>query len=280
MEKQHKQQVKEGERFEFGKNWRSFLQTLTDEKISNAEASLKQMLNVDNLIGKTFLDIGCGSGLFSLAAHNLGAEVYSFDFDADSTNCARYLCEKYNKSENWIIKEASVLDDNFMQTLGKFDIVYSWGVLHHTGSQWKAIENAANCCKTNGVLFIALYNDQGFRSKIWLKVKQFYNKSSFHRFVIKTVYYPYFILLNIAFDIVQLRNPLELYRTYKKNRGMSIINDWKDWLGGLPFEVSSPEQVFDFLKVKNFNLVKLKTTTSMGCNEFVFQRINDLGSNI
>ena len=130
MEKQHKQQVKEGERFEFGKNWRSFLQTLTDEKISNAEASLKQMLNVDNLIGKTFLDIGCGSGLFSLAAHNLGAEVYSFDFDADSTNCARYLCEKYNKSENWIIKEASVLDDNFMQTLGKFDIVYSLSLIH------------------------------------------------------------------------------------------------------------------------------------------------------
>ena len=88
-------EVARGERFEFGKNWGRFLAVLNDERISEAEASLKSMLKVEGLTGKSFLDIGSGSGLFSLAARRLGARVHSFDYDPQSVACTAELKRRY-----------------------------------------------------------------------------------------------------------------------------------------------------------------------------------------
>jgi 2-polyprenyl-6-hydroxyphenyl methylase/3-demethylubiquinone-9 3-methyltransferase len=122
-EQEHKIQVKKGERFEFGKNWRAFLSTLTDEKIENAKKSLVEMLGYNDLTGKTFLDVGCGSGLFSLVAMKLGATVHSFDFDPDSVKCAQVLKDKYFPEGKWTIQEGSVLDKEFIRSLGKYDSI-------------------------------------------------------------------------------------------------------------------------------------------------------------
>lgn len=134
MNENHKEQVAAGERFEFGENWSRFLQVLDDDRIHEAKNSLKLMLGVESLEGKTFLDIGSGSGLFSLAARSLGAKVTSFDFDPKSVACAIELKKRYfDGDKEWVISEGSVLDGEFIEGLGQYDIVYSWGVLHHTG---------------------------------------------------------------------------------------------------------------------------------------------------
>ena len=100
------------------------------------------MLEMDDLTGKTFLDIGSGSGLFSLAARRLGAKVHSFDFDSNSYGCTMELRKRYFDGDgNWKVEQGSALDRNYIESLGKFDIVYSWGVLHHTGAMWTALEN-------------------------------------------------------------------------------------------------------------------------------------------
>jgi 2-polyprenyl-3-methyl-5-hydroxy-6-metoxy-1,4-benzoquinol methylase len=131
---QFKQEIKEKKRFQFGKNWKSFLRNLDDQKIENSKISLLNFLELSNLNGKIFLDVGSGSGLSSLSAKNSGAKVFSFDFDTQSVECTKFIKDKYfnGKSEDWVVEQGSALDENYLNSLPKFDIVYSWGVLHQT----------------------------------------------------------------------------------------------------------------------------------------------------
>ena len=174
---QHAAEIASGERFAFGKNWAAFLADLDDSRIAAAENSLRQMLDVENLRGRSFLDIGSGSGLFSLAARRLGAKVQSFDYDPASVACTRELKTRYYpQDDDWTIGSGSVLDPDYMNSLPMFDIVYSWGVLHHTGQMWLALEHAGRLVDEGGKLFIAIYNDQGTASRRWRSLKSAYNR--------------------------------------------------------------------------------------------------------
>lgn len=267
-------EVKKGDRFEFGKNWLSFLSTLTDERIRIAENSIKDMLRIENLKGKTFLDIGSGSGLFSLSARNLGASVHSFDYDPASVACTQTLRSRYFPNDfNWVIEEGSVLDEGFLKSLGTFDIVYSWGVLHHTGNMWSAIENAVSLVSKNGVLFVAIYNDQGRLSRFWKKVKELYCSGLLGKATISCIFIPYYFSRTLLFSVLRREN---IFSGYKKDRGMSITHDWFDWLGGLPFEVATVDEIFHFIQGKGFLLRNIKTANGGLCNnQFVFVRESD-----
>lgn len=263
-------EIEDGERFSFGGNWKRFLTTLDDERINEADSSLKNMLETTDLKGLHFLDIGSGSGLFSLAARRLGAHVESFDFDPQSVACTTHLRERYFKNDSeWTVKQGSVLDQNFMNQLAPADIVYSWGVLHHTGSMWEALANAANLVKPGGKLFIAIYNDQGGKSRRWHLIKKTYNKYAFMR--------PLLLVYGLirSWTLASIRDllngkPFETWIKYKKDRGMSAWYDVIDWIGGYPFEVATPDAIFDFYKGRGFTLTKIVTRQGYGCNEFVF----------
>lgn len=271
----HSQEVMTGQRFEFGKNWARFLSVLNNERIVEAEKSLTEMLECADLKHKRFLDAGSGSGLFSLSARRLGAKVHSFDYDPQSVACTMALKRRYYPDDSeWTIEKGSALDIEYMQSLGEFDIVYSWGVLHHTGNLWKALENITLPVRNNGLLYIAIYNDKGFISQFWHRVKKAYCANSFGKIWIPMVFIPIFWLEGLVIDIIKLENPYKRYGEYKKERGMSIFHDWFDWLGGYPYEVAKPEEIFEFYIRQGFSLQKLKTTNSIGNNEYVFKKIS------
>lgn len=265
------EQVRSGARFEFGKNWKAFLAGLTDDRIREAESALKEILGSD-LREKRFLDAGSGSGLSSLAARRLGAQVVSFDYDPDSVACTEELKRRFFPNDpNWKIRRGSVLDADFLRDIGRFDIVYSWGVLHHTGDMWTALERVTIPVRVGGTLFIAIYNDQGTKSRFWKRVKQFYCANAAGKALTCAVFVPLYVTQGAVADFRQRRNPFLRYRT-PTARGMSVVRDWFDWLGGLPFEVASPEALIGFFDARGFELVKLKTTTSLGNNQLVFSR--------
>ena len=264
--------------FAFGENWQNFLRILSDEHILEAERALSAFLNNHNLNGKLFLDIGSGSGLHSLAARRLGAAVCSFDHDAQSVACTEELKRRYFLNDKqWTIQQGSILDDGFIDQLGEFDICYAWGVLHHTGALWQALDRAQRPVRQGGLLFVAIYNDQGFISLIWRTVKRFYCSGRLGRAMMSLIFYPIFFLSGLVIDLVHLRNPVIRYREHKKYRGMSLVHDWRDWLGGYPFEPARPETIISFYKNLGFELVRFEPTGhGFGNNQFLFQRVNTL----
>ncbi|MDX6612680.1 MAG: hypothetical protein QOD75_1866 [Blastocatellia bacterium] len=273
----HAIEIASGARFEFGKNWARFLGDLNDRRIARAEESLREMLETDDLSGKAFLDIGSGSGLFSLAARRLGARVHSLDYDPHSVACARELRSRYFAGDqDWIIEEGSALDEEYIKSLGSFDVVYSWGVLHHTGEMWRALANAQLPVKVGGKLFIAIYNDMGSKSSRWSWIKKTYNE------IPRFMKIPFALVVMAPEEMkavlrsLMLLNPTEyLHRwtRYDTNRGMSRWRDIIDWVGGYPYEVAKPEELFNFYRERGFTLTTMKCGgVGLGCNELVFLR--------
>ena len=231
-----------------------------------AERSLSEIFG--SISGQSFLDIGSGSGLFSLAARRLGADVVSFDYDPESVRCAEKMRDHYRPEDGeWQIIQGSVLDREFMESLGQFELVYSYGVLHHTGQMWDALGLACERTVPGGRLFLALYNDQGRFSKYWRAIKRAYNQAPMLRRLLVAAVLAKQVPQAVATDLARGSTPFAGYRS--KDRGMSIWHDWIDWIGGYPFEVAQPGEVFSFLRDRGLHITEMRTTPGSGNNEYL-----------
>jgi 2-polyprenyl-6-hydroxyphenyl methylase/3-demethylubiquinone-9 3-methyltransferase len=251
--------------FSFGKNWSKYLDTVSDSDVKSAEQDITRWLGEAYVKDKTVIDIGSGSGIHSLAFYRLGAKsVLSVDFDPYSVQATKTLWNKTSQPGNWVVEHGSILDGDYIKSLGQFSIVYSWGVLHHTGSMWKAIENAFSLVAPGGKLWISLYQ-KGPRYEKDLALKQKYNRSSIpgkrlmeYRRIGK------FMLSRLR----RLQSPF--IWNQRVGRGMNVYHDVVDWLGGLPYETASEDDVVRFARKRKFILERLKVSSEGGCSVYIF----------
>lgn len=265
--------TKEGQ-FSFGENWKSYLELFSEERLEEAKKSIVDLTGRSSLEGCRFLDIGCGSGLFSLSAYLLGAKVTSVDIDQSSIDCCLSLKAKAEADDaRWTVRRGSALDASFVESLGTHDIVYSWGVLHHTGSMWPALKHAVQRVEKPGLFIVALYNktDPLFISQAWNVIKMMYNKSpQFGQSLFMIMYGFLFWALRFKGNIAAFQR---YKRDYQSSRGMHYTHDVKDWLGGYPYEVASVQDMENFAAEHGARLrvaSRVKATES-GCNEFVLE---------
>jgi 2-polyprenyl-6-hydroxyphenyl methylase/3-demethylubiquinone-9 3-methyltransferase len=261
-------------RFEFGKNWQRFVRrNFTRERCAIAKQRLLEFAGRDSLRGVNFLDIGCGSGLHSLAAYEAGAaRVFSFDYDLNSVRAGNILRRRIGDPSIWHIERGDVLDNDYMAKLGKWEFVYCWGVLHHTGNVWQAIRNAVSTVAAGGTLYLALYSAELVEPEIqnfWLRKKQEYNTSG--RLKRSYMMWWYVWTYQLQRELRRLPEFIRRAATYKVNRGMNIFADIRDWLGGWPMEYVADQAVVDLVEQQHgFELVNV--STGEACTEFLFHR--------
>lgn len=268
----------EGEmRFGFGANWADYVKKhYSEERVRISSDHLLGFVKLPSLAGMSFLDIGCGSGIHSLAAWKAGASrVVSFDYDANSVATTRALHDMCGRPENWTVLEGSVLDPEFVGALPKSDLVYSWGVLHHTGRMWDAVRSAARCIGDGGMFYIALYSKDVYVSppyQYWLDVKREYNRSGTLKK--RVMEWRYAWRDSIKGHLLTGKNPLAHMKNYKQSRGMSYWHDVRDWLGGYPMEFAGNKETELFCRDElGLKLVHVKA--GEGNTEFLFRRAGD-----
>ena len=157
--------------------------------------------------------------------------------------------------------------------LGEFDVVYAWGVLHHTGDMWQALRNVRMLVAENGRLFVAIYNRQPVLSNVWRAVKRWFNRTPGSiRALVSWGFYLFVVARGFVGDLTRRRNPLHRH-SGRNRRGMDLYRDVVDWLGGWPFEVATPEEISGFYREPGFALVEIETVGGKsGCNQYVFRR--------
>ncbi len=260
--------------FDFGNNWLEFSKkALTSEKVSAARNDFAGLIGEIDLEGKSFLDIGFGQGLSLLAASEKGANTVGNDINP---KCAEVLNLNASYFPNIKIPRisiviGSILDLSIVEELRVkskeekgYDIVHSWGVLHHTGKMWEAIRNASSLVKEGGHLIIAIYNKH-WTSPAWKMIKWFYCKSPLpmQKFMLH-LFYP---IICLAKFIVSGEGPK------KQSRGMDFYYDLIDWIGGYPYEYATINEINHFVSKLGFCKIReIAAKMPTGCNEFVFAR--------
>lgn len=268
--------------FAFGKNWAAYAEKIGHEEIAEAQRGLLRLLGESTLKDQRFLDIGSGSGLHALAALREGAsEVVAIDIDPDSVATTQAVLKRFAPDARWRVEVKSVFDLHPADG-GKFDVVYSWGVLHHTGDLEGALRRAAAMVGPGGLFVFALYH-RIWMDWFWRFEKRWYSKASPRaQAAARNIY---IALFRLGLRLTGRRFS-EYVANYRTKRGMDFFHDVHDWMGGWPYESISANEVETLMNELGFAVVRTETRRGRllgrytglfgsGCDEYVYRRVTD-----
>ncbi len=273
--------IRQEAHFAFGKNWASYARSIGRREIDEAVAALSRLLGGERLDGKRFLDIGSGSGLHALAAFELGAvEVVALDIDPDSVETTRAMLAAHVPDKPVQVAQASVFDLSPAQ-YGRFDVVYSWGVLHHTGDMLRAIRTAAMLVDEGGRFVFALYR-RIWMDAFWRREKRWYAKTSPQNQARARALYV--ALFRLGLRITGQRFA-DYVAAYTQHRGMDFHHDVHDWMGGWPYESILAQEVESLMNELGFTRLYELVAPGLiggrrvgvlgsGCDEYVYRRVS------
>jgi 2-polyprenyl-3-methyl-5-hydroxy-6-metoxy-1,4-benzoquinol methylase len=261
--------------FDFGQNWSEFSDNAaTQERVAQARAQFASLMGDIELNGRSFLDIGFGQGFSLLSALALGARVAGCDINPkchEVIDRNRALFPEVGTG-TILLHVGSILDAAAVAALrgmpgseGRgFDVVHSWGVLHHTGDLRRALTNAGSLVRPGGHFVVAIYN-RHWSSRPWHTVKVLYVRSpGWLQRTLVALLYPVIWLAKLA---VTRRNPASM------DRGMDFYYNVVDWVGGYPYEYASITEMEEICRPMGFSLVRsIAANVPTGCNELIFRK--------
>ena len=255
----------ERRRFRFGHNWARYVRKVDERRIDEARKSLEKLLSAAQVAKGSFLDVGCGSGIFACAAAQLGFEkVVGIDIDPASVEAARWLSERLGTTRASSFLQGDILNPPAEVSAKRYDLVYAWGSLHHTGHMYEAIDRSLGLVKPGGLFVVALYNASPL-APLWLRIKWLYGRMPG---VTRWLMVAAFFSAVAAFRLLTFRHPL------RKRRGMHTFYDTIDWLGGLPYEHAAPGEIVRFIGGRGALCLGMSRVGHLShrCNEYVFRK--------
>jgi SAM-dependent methyltransferase len=264
--------------FQFGENWQSFLSVVDEDRIVQAELGLLKLIDRDRIAGASFLDVGCGAGIHLLAAARLGAgRLVGVDIDPNSVAATRTLFERAAPHVGAEVSLRSALDLR-PESDGQYDIVYSWGVLHHTGAMWPAIETVSALVKPKGLFVLALYQRTKL-CRLWQIEKRIYSRAPK---LVQRLFRAVYVGALRVYYWLRGWDFAKYVETYRSQRGMDFAHDVHDWLGGYPYESVTTAKVREFANKHGFRIIRQFDFDGVGrgvglfgtaCAEFVLERV-------
>ena len=141
-----------------------------EERKYRVEPHIPRFAEFKRWHGKRVLEIGCGIGTDTMNFARAGARITAVELSLESMKVAQQRAEVYGLTDQITFVQANAEELSRYLPIEKYDLIYSFGVIHHTPHPEKAIAEIKKFCKSDTVLKIMVYYRWSWKV-IWIMAR-------------------------------------------------------------------------------------------------------------